>query len=202
MRQSEQKGELHMKLKSCSALLAIMVMILVLTILLVTLVRRVNTTPVMTATVKIETIAPTATPTSQPTAQPAPVVPEVKGATTNFSSILTMFNEQRRQAGVAPVRQLGLLTSGAYRRARYLVTSGQWSHAGINEAIGGALGHPTYGQGGEDIARGFNTEADVIIGWMKSPTHKAVMLNPAYIYGGVGMYQGTYVLWLATAYSW
>ncbi len=186
-----------MKKLHCISCIFIVLYAIAIIGLLVVLGRSMKSHEPVPAEIKVEQILPTAatTPTLTQT-------PKVEGAVTSYSTIITMVNDQRRQAGLSPVRELGALNSGAYNRARYLVRTGQWSHDGLNQQMMRALGYPAHGHGGENLGKGFNTQADVVIGWMNSPTHKAVMLDSSYIYGGVGYYQGVYVLWLSTAYSW
>lgn len=116
-------------------------------------------------------------------------------------SLLHLVNDERIKAGVPPVSELGALNAGAGRRAKYLKTSGQWSHSYVTQHMAAALGYPKEGHGGENLARNFDSEGAVIIGWLNSPAHKREMLKPEYIYGGTGYYGGIYVLWLSTAYK-
>lgn len=127
---------------------------------------------------------------------PTPIV-----AAPATSNLLRLVNDERTKAGIAPVQELGALNAGAARRAKYLVTSGQWSHKYVTQHMAAALGYPKLGHGGENLAKEFNSEPAVIVGWLNSPAHKTVMLDSAYIYGGVGYYGGIYVLWLSTAYK-
>jgi hypothetical protein len=48
-------------------------------------------------------------------------------------------------------------------------------------------GYPAFGTWtGEDLAAGFTTTADVLAGWINSPAHYAVLVNPQYHAIGVG----------------
>src|SRR5438093_11201947 len=48
-------------------------------------------------------------------------------------------------------------------------------------------GYPAFGTWtGEDLAAGFTTTADVLNGWINSPAHYAVLVNPQYHAIGVG----------------
>src|SRR2546422_8217053 len=48
-------------------------------------------------------------------------------------------------------------------------------------------GYPAFGTWtGEDLAAGFTTTADVLAGWINSPAHYAVLVNPEYHAIGIG----------------
>src|SRR5256885_7181076 len=48
-------------------------------------------------------------------------------------------------------------------------------------------GYPAFGTWtGEDLAAGYTTTADVLNGWIKSPAHYAVLVNPEYHAIGIG----------------
>src|SRR5688572_17360677 len=48
-------------------------------------------------------------------------------------------------------------------------------------------GYPAFGTWtGEDLAAGYATSADVLTGWINSPAHHAVLVNPNYRAIGVG----------------
>lgn len=138
-----------------------------------------------------------ATPTPETTA-PEPT-PEVQAGRVSYG-LIGLVNEQRTAAGVPALIELTALDAGAVQRAGYLVRTGQWSHAGMNDQMRAALGYPTHGHGGENLARGFTSEPEIISSWLASPTHRAVMLDSAYIYAGAGQVNGTYVLWLSTRF--
>ena len=59
-------------------------------------------------------------------------------------------------------------------------------------------GYPAFGTWtGEDLAAGFTTTADVLNGWINSPAHYAVLVNPQYHAIGVGRGYAT-----ASTYGW
>ena len=63
-------------------------------------------------------------------------------------------------------------------------------------------GYPAFGTWtGEDLAAGFTTTADVLNGWINSPAHYAVLVNPQYHAIGVGRgyTQGSTYGWYWTA---
>jgi uncharacterized protein YkwD len=46
---------------------------------------------------------------------------------------------------------------------------------------------------GENIARGYETAAEVVLAWSLSPNHKANMLNPVFRHMGLGFVSGYWV---------
>lgn len=115
------------------------------------------------------------------------------------SALIVLVNAERGKAGIAPVIELNHLSAGAWIRAKTLFTSGQWSHAGYVQAIDNVLWDHSHRYIGEDLGRGFTGgEQYVISAWMKSASHKAIMLDPHFKYAGTAHYENYWVLWMSS----
>jgi len=111
--------------------------------------------------------------------------PSVLGISTDITSeqLLTLVNQKRQENGLPPLSFSPELATAARSKANDMFSKNYWAHnspdgktpweflkeAGYN-----------YVYAGENMARGFNTSADVTNAWMVSPTHRANVLSPNY----------------------
>lgn len=122
---------------------------------------------------------------------PIVIAPESTPAGTLEEQVLGLVNEQRRQAGLKPLRLNAQLNAVAAAHSQDMALNDFFSHSGsngssIDDRIS-AAGY-RYSLTGENIAAGFNSPATVVQGWMNSPRHRANILNPALQEIGVGMF--------------
>ena len=117
----------------------------------------------------------------------------------SISSLLQETNEERVGGGLGGLTLNAQLNQAAQAKANDMATRNYWSH---NTPEGNppwifftAAGY-NYQTAGENLAYGFDTSTDAVIGWMNSPGHKANILNTTYKEVGFGVanagdYQGT-----------
>lgn len=124
-------------------------------------------------------------PTSTPSTSKAP-----SGAPVLEKAVLTLVNQERAKAGCKAVTANAKLTLAARRHSQYMADSGKHEHEGIGDGTPQtrieAAGYKWRGWG-ENIAWGYSSAASVMAGWMKSPGHKANILNCSYQEIGIGV---------------
>lgn len=105
------------------------------------------------------------------------------------SSLLSATNAQRANNGSPALSSNGLLSAAAQAKANDMVARDYWSH---NTPDGqepwifiDAQGY-NYTKAGENLAYGFSTSSETVIGWMNSPSHKANLLDTAFSEVGFG----------------
>lgn len=110
---------------------------------------------------------------------------------TNMSvgGLLSATNQHRANNGKAALSLNSKLNSSAQAKANDMVARDYWSH---NTPDGkepwvffDSAGYQYY-KAGENLAYGFATSADAVVGWMNSPTHKANMLDSTFTEVGFG----------------
>ncbi len=116
-------------------------------------------------------------------------------------SILCLVNEQRSAAGAGPVYGNGKLEQAALVHSRDMVSDGFFAHTSpdgtdfvdrITDT--GYISGARSWLAGENLAWGsgsLSTPAEVVQGWMKSPPHRANLLNERYREIGIGVVRGT-----------
>lgn len=108
----------------------------------------------------------------------------------SVSGLLSATNSQRAQNGNLPALVLNSkLSSAAQAKANDMVARNYWSHTTPDgqdpwvfiDATGYA-----YQKAGENLAYGFDTSSETVIGWMNSPGHRANILDTSYKEVGFG----------------
>lgn len=111
---------------------------------------------------------------------------------TNMSStgLLSATNAQRSSNGQTDLSLNAQLSQAAQAKANDMVGRNYWSH---NTPEGNApwvfisqAGY-SYTQAGENLAYGFLTSDDTVVGWMNSPSHRDNLLKNAYKEVGFGI---------------
>ncbi|MGB2695495.1 MAG: CAP domain-containing protein [Dehalococcoidia bacterium] len=101
-----------------------------------------------------------------------------------------MANAERRSRGIATLRSNGALTQSAGGYAMTLLGFASLTHTANGTTLTGRVGAAGYGGGflGEVLwqGRGAFAPADVVAGWMNSPPHLDIILDPNYRDAGVG----------------
>jgi uncharacterized protein YkwD len=105
------------------------------------------------------------------------------------SNLLSSTNTQRVNNGSSPLTINSQLNAAAQAKANDMVARNYWSH---NTPDGqepwiffDAQGY-AYAKAGENLAYGFSTSNETVIGWMNSPSHRANLLDSAFTEVGFG----------------
>lgn len=93
-------------------------------------------------------------------------------------TLLVLMNLVRTQ----PLIEDKTLDVRAQVRAEYLCAHNQWSHEKWLESFKGI----PYKVAGENLSKGFTTPVDEFNALMRSPTHRANIIKPAYKKVGLG----------------
>jgi uncharacterized protein YkwD len=95
------------------------------------------------------------------------------------ADIVKLTNYQRVKFGCAPLRLDAHLMLAARAHSGWMATTGTFSHVGRNNSTFDArirtAGYTS--PRSENIAWGYRTGADVVTGWMRSPGHRANILD-------------------------
>ncbi len=104
-------------------------------------------------------------------------------------ALLSATNQKRAESGLPALALNSLLNSSASAKANDMVTKDYWSHVSPSGAepwvFFDASGY-SYQKAGENLAYGFTTSSETIVGWMNSPSHRANMLDSGYTEVGFG----------------
>jgi hypothetical protein len=113
-------------------------------------------------------------------------------ATNNLTfeqQVVELTNEERAKNGLPPLKENAELNYAADEYAEQMSDSGILSHTGPDGSQpwdrAEAVGYEAQTMG-ENIAAGQKTPEQVVADWMKSPGHRANILNPKYTEIGVG----------------
>lgn len=104
-------------------------------------------------------------------------------------------NQDRVAANLAPLAENPILTAAAQQKANDMAAKGYFSHTspeGLTpwhwfQKVGYA-----YTYAGENLAVNFSDSNDVTNAWMRSPDHRANILNPNYTQIGIATAPGNY----------
>lgn len=111
-----------------------------------------------------------------------------------IARVVQLTNEIRAQHGLAPLQVHSALTQSAQWLARDMVQHDYLRHTDflgreIDPRLP-AFGYSDYKEIGENIAGGQSTPEEVVADWMRSPGHRANLLNPAFREIGVAHFEG------------
>ena len=110
------------------------------------------------------------------------------------SALLSSTNAQRSSNGKSSLKINQQLTTAAQTKADDMIARNYWSHNtpdGQQPWVFVSNAGYKYTKAGENLAYGFATSADTVIGWMNSPTHKANLLDDAFTEVGFGITNGS-----------
>lgn len=120
--------------------------------------------------------------------------PEVLGdENITAKALLDLTNSARKTANLPSLSDNSALDSAASAKARDMFRRGYWSH---NAPDGTTPWHfidasgYKYAFAGENLARGFQTSNGVISAWLKSPTHRANIMDKNYTNVGFAVISG------------
>ncbi|NEA00812.1 CAP domain-containing protein, partial [Streptomyces sp. SID10116] len=143
-----------------------------------------------------------------PKPKPKPEAPDPKPAPQQPSGtaeqVVALVNTERAKAGCGPVRSNGKLATAAAKHSADMAARDYFDHTSPDGTDPGdritAAGYrwSTYG---ENIARGQQSPAAVMDSWMKSPGHKANILNCDFKELGVGIHNGSGGPWWTQAFG-
>ncbi|QFR01949.1 stress protein [Streptomyces phaeolivaceus] len=109
------------------------------------------------------------------------------------TEVITLTNTERTRAGLPPLDPDPLLTAAAQAHSADMVARAFYAHTSPD---GGEPWHraaaagSTRGSVGENIACGQRSAAEVVLGWMNSPGHRANILKPGFTHIGIGFVGG------------
>lgn len=106
-------------------------------------------------------------------------------------NVFDLVNQQRVSHHLSPLVPNFALVKSAQVKARDLVSKSYFSHRQPITRNGpeyflDASGYK-YTEAGENLAKGFSTAEEVVDAWMKSPTHRKVILYGPYVDSGIGI---------------
>jgi hypothetical protein len=105
--------------------------------------------------------------------------------------VLTLVNQARAQAGLAPLTLDPQLTQSAQSFSEYMASANFYAHEGPDGSTPlsrmNAAGFPGTGTWGENIAADYSDADSVMQVWMASPGHRANLLNPTFTRIGIGV---------------
>lgn len=124
------------------------------------------------------------------------LVPGVLGYASDISvnKLLSASNEERRKAGVEPLRLNKNLTLAAQKKAEHMFTHNYWAHVAPDGTEPWTFILDTsydYVFAGENLAKNFNDSQDVVTAWYNSPSHRDNLLSPNYDEMGFAVMNGT-----------
>ena len=127
----------------------------------------------------------------------ANAVPEPGHAAEAAAATLCLVNEQRRQAGLVPLRDKPKLDGAARRHSDDMVRRDYFDHTAPGPVTfdlrirrTGYLAHAASFDIGENLGVGVRSAAtpeSMVNGWMHSPEHRANILRPDYRDSGIGI---------------
>ena len=120
--------------------------------------------------------------------------PEVLGdENITAKALLDLTNSARKTANLPSLSDNSALDSAAKAKARDMFRRGYWSHNAPDGTTPwrfiDASGYK-YAFAGENLARGFETSNGVMSAWLKSPTHRANILDKNYTNVGFAVVPG------------
>lgn len=105
------------------------------------------------------------------------------------SQVILLVNAERAKAGVAEIVPYDVLSPMADVRAAEAAV--QFKHTRPNGTRCFTIfadNDMTYSAAGENLAYGFSTPEAVVTAWMNSPSHRQNILDPDFMYIGIGYY--------------
>ena len=109
--------------------------------------------------------------------------------------IVDITNEERDDGNLGVLTRNELLDHAATLKAQHMAKNGDFAHESPDGITPwhwfDEVGY-NYVYAGENLAVRFTDSSEVVDAWMKSPTHRANILNGTYVEIGVGTAKGTY----------
>lgn len=131
--------------------------------------------------------APAPGPAAEPEPQPAAAVASADDPGAAMAAdVVTLTNQRRGEAGLAPLGVSACATEQAVARAGVLVAEGRFEH----DPLGPVLDACRAGTVGENLSLGYPSAQAAVAGWMGSPGHRENILRASYAQVGVGCVPG------------
>lgn len=108
----------------------------------------------------------------------------------NPSVLLSDVNSYRTDHQLTPLAESSILCDLSQVRSQQVVTD--WSHNGV-KLLWKAQPYVSIPYGGENLARDYSTNQDILSAWIASPEHKVNLDNPHYTQACVAI-NGSYVV--------
>ncbi|WP_067486823.1 CAP domain-containing protein [Actinomadura hibisca] len=127
------------------------------------------------------------------------------GASGPEGAVVTLTNKERAKAGCGALRTDSHLALAARRHSADMAKHNYLDHTSRNgDSPWKRMEDAGYtgGGGAENIARGYSSAEAVVAGWMKSPGHRANILNCKLRAIGVGMANGSGGPWWTQNFGW
>lgn len=109
------------------------------------------------------------------------------------SQVISLTNAERARVGLAPLTLNSKLTRAALSKGQDMFNDQYWAHISPEGkepwSFIGASGY-SYRVAGENLARDFSNSTDMMSAWMRSPTHKANIVNTRYQEIGIAVIDG------------
>lgn len=102
-------------------------------------------------------------------------------------------NKERREKGLAPLRENQALSVAAEAKAKNMFEENYWAHfapSGKDPWSFILRSGYKFSYAGENLARNFQTSEDIVKAWMYSPTHRDNILNSKYEDIGIAVVEG------------
>ncbi len=124
------------------------------------------------------------------------IKPGVLGYSSEITTqkVVDLTNQQRRANQLPELKYNSILSQSATKKAQDMFANNYWAH---NSPTGTspwdffqAEGYQ-YSIAGENLAKDFYDTDSMMKAWMKSPTHRANIVNPKYQEIGIGVVNGT-----------
>lgn len=119
----------------------------------------------------------------------------VLGYATDISvdKILTLVNQKRAEANLSPLTLSDQLSQASTQKANDMFSKNYWAHispTGTTPWVFINSSGYQYLYAGENLARNFNSSAEVVDAWMNSPSHRANIMKPEYKDIGLAVMNG------------
>lgn len=109
------------------------------------------------------------------------------------AQVIEQTNQERLKLGLVPLTLNSKLTQAAVAKGQDMFAQQYWAHISPTGTEPWAFitnaGY-SYRVAGENLARDFLTTGDMVSAWMKSPTHRANIVNSRYQEIGIGVIDG------------
>lgn len=113
----------------------------------------------------------------------APVTPDY-----TQSNLLTLTNQERAKEHLPELQEKLELDKAASLKCQDMETRNYWAHSVDGEEF--YKFNPDALVYGENLAKNFNSDIEVMNGWMNSPEHKKNILNPLFTLVGFAKCEG------------
>jgi uncharacterized protein YkwD len=109
-------------------------------------------------------------------------------------NIFLLVNKERTEKGLIPLRENINLTNAATAKSTDMINRNYFDHYAFDLTPWDFILSYDYDYltAGENLAMDFETSEGVVSAWMKSPSHRANILNPDFQDLGVGVVKGAY----------